>query len=154
ESLIDRVNTTGTVFLGLTINCCQCHDHKYDPLTQRDYYRLYAFFNNTDDVVLDLTPPADAARRDALRGRVAVLGDRAPGRRALTAWLGLLCATQMPPKARRQLLAALLQPANLRDKAQRKLLDNYCIGRDAGFRRLLLEISGLNKQEPPTATTL
>src|SRR5262249_27387274 len=55
---------------------------------------------------------------------------------------------------RRQLLAALLQPANLRDKAQRKLLDNYCIGRDAGFRRLLLEISGLNKQEPPTATTL
>ncbi len=47
NQVFDRVNTTGTVFLGTTIECCQCHDHKYDPFTQRDYYRLFAFFNNT-----------------------------------------------------------------------------------------------------------
>src|SRR6185436_19843454 len=47
ESVIDRVNTTGTAFLGLTIGCAQCHDHKFDPITQRDYYRLFAFFNST-----------------------------------------------------------------------------------------------------------
>jgi hypothetical protein len=49
ESVIDRVNTTGTAFLGLTIGCAQCHDHKFDPITQADYYRLLAFFNNAMD---------------------------------------------------------------------------------------------------------
>jgi hypothetical protein len=47
ESVLDRVNTTGTAFLGLTIGCAQCHDHKFDPITQREYYQLFAFFNNT-----------------------------------------------------------------------------------------------------------
>jgi hypothetical protein len=47
ESVIDRVNTFGSVFLGLTVGCAQCHDHKFDPLTQREYYQLFAFFNNT-----------------------------------------------------------------------------------------------------------
>jgi hypothetical protein len=45
EAVIDRVNTTATVWLGATLGCAQCHDHKYDPFTQRDYYRLLAFFN-------------------------------------------------------------------------------------------------------------
>ena len=43
--IIDRVNTTSTVWLGMSIACAQCHNHKYDPITQNDYYRLYAFFN-------------------------------------------------------------------------------------------------------------
>ncbi|TWU06654.1 Planctomycete cytochrome C [Symmachiella macrocystis] len=47
-SVFDRVNTTGTVWLGITIQCAQCHDHKYDPISQADYYRLFAFFNNTE----------------------------------------------------------------------------------------------------------
>jgi hypothetical protein len=51
--LIDRTNTTSTVFLGLTLNCCQCHDHKYDPFTQKDYYQLYAFFNGIPENGLD-----------------------------------------------------------------------------------------------------
>ncbi len=43
----DRVNTLGMIWLGSTLECCQCHDHKYDPFSQRDYYGLFAFFNNT-----------------------------------------------------------------------------------------------------------
>ena len=51
--IVDRVNTTSTVWLGLTIACTQCHDHKYDPLTQREFYQLYAFFNNVPENGLD-----------------------------------------------------------------------------------------------------
>ncbi|MBH56115.1 MAG: hypothetical protein CMJ82_02890 [Planctomycetaceae bacterium] len=49
ESVVDRVNTTGAVYLGLTVGCAQCHQHKYDPISQRDFYQLYAIFNNTSD---------------------------------------------------------------------------------------------------------
>ncbi len=51
--LVDRVNTFGTVFLGLSVNCTQCHDHKYDPLTQREFYQLYAYFNAVPERGLD-----------------------------------------------------------------------------------------------------
>ena len=51
--VVDRVNTTGTVWLGLTVGCAQCHDHKFDPITQSDYYRLYAFFHNVPENGLD-----------------------------------------------------------------------------------------------------
>jgi mono/diheme cytochrome c family protein len=70
ESIVDRVNTTGTVFLGLTVGCAQCHDHKYDPISQRDYYRLYAFFNNVDEPELEIATPADLARRREVRQRI------------------------------------------------------------------------------------
>ncbi len=49
EACFDRTETTGTVWLGLTIGCARCHSHKYDQLSQREYYQLFAFFNNADE---------------------------------------------------------------------------------------------------------
>ena len=49
EYVVDRVKTTGNVFLGLSIECAQCHSHKYDPISHREYYQFYAFFNNNAD---------------------------------------------------------------------------------------------------------
>ena len=53
DQLIDRTGTTATVFLGLTMRCAQCHDHKYDPITQKDYYRLMSFFAASDETDID-----------------------------------------------------------------------------------------------------
>jgi len=50
ENVIDRVETTGTVFLGLTVGCARCHDHKYDPIAQREFYQLYSYFNSVNEV--------------------------------------------------------------------------------------------------------
>jgi mono/diheme cytochrome c family protein len=66
NQVFDRVNTTATVWLGTTLECAQCHDHKYDPFSQKDYYRLFAFFNNT-------AVEADRAKPD-VPGSIRFLG--------------------------------------------------------------------------------
>jgi hypothetical protein len=81
-ALIDRVNTTYTVWLGTTMACAQCHNHKYDPFTQREYYESLAFFNQTRDggktldPILELPTPDQVARRAALRAKIEPLQHR------------------------------------------------------------------------------
>ena len=53
----DRADTAGTVFLGLTVGCATCHDHKFDPISQKDHYALEAFFNNTTERIMDNNRP-------------------------------------------------------------------------------------------------
>jgi hypothetical protein len=78
-AVVDRVNTTATVWLGTTMACCQCHDHKYDPFTQREYYAFYAFFDDTEDTGVGSAPeiPVPTAeqkqRQEELRIRIAAL---------------------------------------------------------------------------------
>ncbi len=83
EYVADRVNTFGAAFLGLTLECCRCHDHKYDPLTQRDYYQLASFFNSIDESglyshftdatptpTLQLSTAEQASKLEALRAQI------------------------------------------------------------------------------------
>ncbi|MFN0206691.1 MAG: DUF1553 domain-containing protein [Planctomycetota bacterium] len=83
--VIDRVNTTATTFLGLTLACTQCHDHKYDPLTQKDYYQFYAYFNNIKERDADFSNPRptlpapnpdQAARLKDLQAKIKTLEKR------------------------------------------------------------------------------
>ena len=93
NQVLDRVNTVGMVWLGSTLECAQCHDHKYDPITQRDYYGLFAFFNNTSleadrsnpkvpgsiqfkGPTLALTDPEADVRREKLQASIAELKGR------------------------------------------------------------------------------
>jgi len=83
DYVMDMMETTGTLWMGLTLNCCRCHDHKYDPLTSEDYYSFYAFFNQTP---VDggggnpQTPPLltvpDEARRAALDEALRLIRER------------------------------------------------------------------------------
>ena len=106
EYVIDRVNTFSTSMLGLTMECARCHDHKFDPITQRDYYGLFAFFNSIDESGLyshftSATPSpslllwsaADEARHRRLTTRIAAseadwkrLASSAAAREAFAAW--------------------------------------------------------------------
>ena len=62
DELDDMVNTTGTAMLGLTVGCARCHDHKYDPIPTRDYYRLASVFGHTIRTEIDYDPAPDASR--------------------------------------------------------------------------------------------
>lgn len=74
DSVFDRVGTTGTVWLGLTVGCAQCHDHKFDPISQREFYQLFAFFNNQDEPTLRVG--SAEIRLDALTTELSKLEKR------------------------------------------------------------------------------
>ena len=89
ELLVDRVNTTSTVWLGTTLACAQCHNHKYDPFSQKDYFRLMAFFTNTDyqvrplgdgtkylETIVDVPTPEQEARRKTLQADIDRLNEK------------------------------------------------------------------------------
>lgn len=82
EAVVDRVNTTGAVVLGLTLACAQCHTHKYDAITQREYFQFMAFLNNADEVEVPVIDPAIARQREealaAIRAREAALPEKFP----------------------------------------------------------------------------
>jgi hypothetical protein len=81
-AMTDRVGTTGTVWLGLTLGCAQCHTHKFDPIPHKEYYQVMAFLNNADEPEMDVPRPDLAARRAELEkeiaARVADLPNRFP----------------------------------------------------------------------------
>lgn len=70
-AMVDRVATTGTTWLGLTVGCAQCHTHKYDPITQKEYFRLMAFLDNTEEPELDVVTPELAKKRAEVESAIA-----------------------------------------------------------------------------------
>ena len=76
---MDRTNTTAAVWLGLTAGCAQCHDHKYDPIPQKDYYRLYAFFDSCDEPTIAIGGPPNLEQTigalQAMAAELQLVGD-------------------------------------------------------------------------------
>ena len=155
ESIVDRVNTTGTVFLGLTIGCAQCHDHKYDPISQREYYRLFAFFNNVDEPDLEIATPRGAGAGGRCRGA----DRRAPPRagqevsrpRRARAAVGEDARTSSSRRRRRPTCALAFDlPREKRSSAQRAgsgRADDGCASRRFGPRSEALREAACRRAE-------
>jgi mono/diheme cytochrome c family protein len=117
REMVDRVNTTAAAVLGITLGCAQCHSHKYDPISQQEYYRFYAFFNNIEEVEIDL--PATPAEKIAYAEALSAYLDK---------WLALQArqritdglAKQGPAKSA-AVLDAALQAARKQLTAQKSL---------------------------------
>jgi hypothetical protein len=93
-AVADRANVTGTVWLGLTVGCAQCHTHKFDPISHTEYFRLFAFLNNADEPEIAVPSPDVAKKRAEIETKIAkleaALPDRLPAEKrdaAFEAWL-------------------------------------------------------------------
>ncbi len=86
ETVIDRIETTSSTWMGLTVGCARCHDHKFDPISQKEFYQLFAFFNSNDETgvlekgrntepVLSLATPEQTVEESGLRSKVATAKD-------------------------------------------------------------------------------
>ena len=158
ESVVDRVNTTGTVFLGLTVGCCQCHDHKFDPISQREYYQLYAFFNNVDEPDLEIAAPADLARRQQVRDQIdelhRALAMRYPDlddhERKWERTLTLEFTQAQEPDVR----LAFDSPREKRSPSQRRALVELMMASDPTFGVEFAALKKLRAAEPKFVTTM
>jgi hypothetical protein len=158
ESVLDRVSTTGTVFLGLTIGCAQCHDHKYDPVSLREYYRLFAFFNNVDEPELELASPEALAERDGVRAEIAAfhqdLARRFPDledrERQWEGTVALAFKQAQNPTAR----LAFDSPREKRTREQRLALVELMLPARPEFRQEAATLAGLRSREPKFVTTM
>jgi len=75
DAMFDRVDALGKSILGLTIQCCQCHDHKYDPMTQKEYYRLFAYLNNDHEAFPVVYTPQEQKKAAQITRRIRLLED-------------------------------------------------------------------------------
>jgi hypothetical protein len=159
ESVIDRVNTTGTVLLGLTFGCARCHTHKYDPITHDEYFGVFAFLNNDEEPTLELLTEEQESQRTKLQRTIALVEEDlqaafdGPAKDRQAAWESTLndAARDKFPEAERTALAIAPE---LRDEAQIATVRTLFIRHDEELRELDRKKKRLERRLPKADTTL
>ena len=157
DSVFDRVATTGTVWLGLTVGCAQCHDHKFDPILQEEYYRLFAFFNNQEEPTLQVSDTRQKPEElvaELKRAEKAV--DEYIARHATdyTAWESKLTPAEIKQLSRSAQKALELEP-DKRSPTQVRELYGIEVGKiDSDYQTLWQEMEELAAKVAGITTTL
>lgn len=172
EAVVDRVNTTGTVFLGLTIGCAQCHDHKYDPITQREYYQLFAYYNSTEFHPGDPAAPridvpsieqqahGEPAKQQEIRKQIATLKKELDAQQDQIAQDLVQWETTLTEQQKKELpfnvKNAVDLPVSDRSEVHKRDLDEYFRGLPVAREKYpqLEEISRLKQAEPKFPSTM
>ncbi|HXB71980.1 MAG TPA: PSD1 and planctomycete cytochrome C domain-containing protein [Candidatus Acidoferrales bacterium] len=143
EAVVDRVSTNGAAFLGLTLGCARCHDHKFDPVSQKEFYQLFAYFNNVDEVaseverydfnrpILTVPAPEELARKKAFDAQWASLS------KELITYVRELAARARKPGGADHLNDPVNDPA-----------------KDPGLIERVQNLRDLRRREPKLTTTL
>ena len=156
DAVFDRVATTGSVWLGLTIACCQCHDHKFDPISQKEYFQFFAFFNNQEQDGHGGTKTSTVDVPNAERDYAKLSAEKMNLEKKLAALMPLRLAAldqwekTLTPEAKkkvgREVIKIVELPAKKRKPAQVRQLYGYKFGFNdpefTGVNDRLTEIEG------------
>jgi hypothetical protein len=165
EAVADRVDTTGSALLGLTLGCARCHGHKYDPISQREYYQIFAFLNNCEEPQIE-APSAREIERGDLDRRAAIRQEIASLEKELQAIDDQVLAAQLAwektitPEQRARLpgptQVAVDKKPDERDEQQKKLVRErfYTTDRAKEAFPAIRRIMELRAVEPVIPTTL
>jgi len=165
EAVVDRVNTTGAVWLGLTVGCARCHSHKYDPISQAEYYQLFALLNNCDEPTIEV-PTRQQREEGALVERSKIRSQIKSLEKAVEEQRPGLEAEQreweatVTPQERSRLPGPVQVAFDMkledRDDKNKKLVEDYF--RQTGVARqvfpVLQQIFDLREAEPKIPTTM
>ncbi|MCA9142381.1 MAG: DUF1553 domain-containing protein [Planctomycetales bacterium] len=167
DAVADRVDTTGVAFLGLTLGCARCHQHKYDPISQREYYQIFAFLNNCEEPNIDAPAPWQIEsgvvdRRNEIRQQIQQREETLAAQAEEFTKKQLEWEAAVTPKFFRTLdgptQIALEKKLDERDDVQRKLIVELYKQSDAAREAfpLVQQIADLRASEPniPTAMIL
>jgi mono/diheme cytochrome c family protein len=153
KEIVDRVSTIGIGWLGLSVGCAECHSHKYDPISHREFYELFAFFNNADDVDIPAPRPGEVEQYEA---QLAAWNER---HAELSGAVVLQLAARQeaaPGLDRQTLLAALATEAKKRTTEQKKIVELFKNDSDAALQRLCdnFETHAIKKPQPPATNAM
>jgi len=158
ESIIDRVSTTGSAFLGLTIACSQCHDHKFDPLPQKDFFGLYAFLNNADEPTLPLATEEQLAAAKEIEEKAAAYIAAIPEKDP-EIWTKLRAWEEKLPLGERQAMSEQVRMAfdvkpTERTEAHKLLLLTAFIEKGSENKKAQSDLRAIRAKKPKFDTTL